>query len=273
MRILFILYIVCILVIAIILSLSIIRNVNVYDYREENLNKTGKLNYIPKKIFQLVADKNKIHPDFQENINFIKKMNPDWSYTLFDDQDIIDYIMLHYGQDILFIYNKINSKYGAAKADFFRYLLMYKEGGVYLDIKSSCILPLSSIILPEDEYILCHWDLPTQVHNIKNHDGEFQQWHIICRPLHPFLYAVIEKVIDNILQYDIHKTGVGKQAVIETTGPIAYTFAILPILSKYNHRIVDLAENIGLVYNNINGSHRGLFSKPHYSKIREPVII
>jgi len=272
MEISFLFYIICCLVIFGIITLVVFRNKSVSDYQDKYLNETGELKYIPKKIFQLVADKNKIKGDFQKNIDYIKNLNPDWEYYLLDDSDMDEYIMKYYGDDFLRYYNKINPKYGASRADFFRYLLMYREGGVYFDIKSAAKYPLSRIILPDDEYILSYWDIPMQYFNVNHNMGEFQQWHIICRPKHPFLYAVINDVIKNIDNYN-KSMGVGKLAVLKVTGPIAYTKAILPILNKYNHRIIELNDYAGLIYNNLPTSHKNLFSKTHYSKITEPVII
>ena len=272
MEVSFVLYILCTLLIFGIISLVILRNISISEYQNKYFNKTGYIKYIPKKIFQLVADKNKINPDFQKNIEYIKKINPDWEYYLYDDNEITQYIVENYGLEFLEYYNKINPKYGAARADFFRYLLMYKEGGVYLDLKSATKYPLSNIIMPDDEYILSYWDMPMQILNVNHNMGEFQQWHIICRPRHPFLYAVIDRVIKNIDSYN-SSVGVGKLAVLKVTGPIAYTKAILPILDKYNHTIINLNDFAGLIYNNLPKSHTNLFSATHYIKITEPVIL
>jgi len=268
----FILYAVCIAAIFGVIVLVILRNKNISIY-QDNYMTDGResLRYIPKKIFQLVADKNKISPEFAENIAYIRKLNPDWSYQLYDDSEMSVYILENYGQKILDYYNRINPKYGAARADFFRYLLMYKEGGAYFDIKSATKYPLSRIILPDDEYIISYWDFPMKKDETGNTMGEYQQWHIICRPGHPFLYTVIKEVMANIDEYDVSK-GVGKPGVLKVTGPIAYTKAIMPIVEKYNCRIIELNDYIGLIYNNLGQSHTNLFSKTHYSKISEPII-
>jgi len=247
-------------------------NINVYE--NLRLNKLGiGSKYIPKKIYQLIQDKNDINISFQKNIDYIKNLNPTWIYTLLDDNDMIDYIKKHYPPYILEIYNYINPKYGAAKADFFRYLLMYIEGGAYFDIKSAMEYPLDNIIKYEDEYILTHDKCRCQRHLLNNYEGEFQQWHIICKPEHPFLKIVIENVIKNILNYNINIDGTAKLGVLKVTGPIAYTKSILPILSENKHTIYEQPEHIGLIYNNISKTHVSLFTSKHYSKINEPIII
>jgi mannosyltransferase OCH1-like enzyme len=241
------------------------------------------LKYIPKKIFQTISDKDTLSPKFQKNIDYIKNLNPGWEYKLFDDKDRRHYILKYYGEEYLKCYDMINPKYGPCRADFFRYLLMYQEGGVYLDIKSAMERPLDTIIHPEDEYILSYWICPCNFSVLKNDitEGEYQQWHIICRPKHPFLKEVIKLVIENIKTYRI-SDGVGKYGVLKLSGPIVYTEAIMPIIDKYNHRLVETEEYLGLVYNNLKNlensfntfnTHKNLFSKTHYSKLNEPIIL
>lgn len=228
--------------------------------------------YIPKNIYQLVADKNNINPAFVENIKYIKDLNPTWNHILYDDDDMVEYIKKYYPY-LLHIYNKINPKYGAAKADFFRYILMYREGGVYLDIKSAMKIPLDQMLKPDDEYLLAHWECPCQRFNVNIDEGEYQQWHIICKPRHPYLKQVIKDVIHNIENYDLERDGTGKPSVLKITGPITYTKSIESIRNDHDHIVYETDVYIGLIYNNVSKSHTGLFSKKHYSKLDEPVII
>ena len=238
-----------------------------------NKNNIGS-QYIPKNIFQLIKDKNNINQIFKKNIDYIKKLNPGWKYKLLDDNDMIEYMKKNYSPYILEVYNKINPKYGAARADFLRYILLYKEGGAYFDIKSAMKYPLDQIIKYDDEYILTHDKCKCQSSNLDSEDGEFQQWHIICKPRHPFLKKVINNIIKNILEYDIKKDGTGKQGVLKITGPIAYTRSIIPLLSDNKYTIYEMNDHIGLLYNNIDTlSHIGLFENKHYSKLDEPIVL
>jgi len=235
---------------------------------------------IPKYIYQLLPDKNNIDALCMKNIQFIKSLNSTWTHVLFDDDDMIKYVSLNY-PELIDVYLSINPEYGAARADFFRYLLMYREGGAYFDIKSCMRIPLDKILKDDDEYILAHWGKGGEYHAqaIGNKEGEFQQWHIICRPNHPFLLAVIQKVIDNIKDYDLRNIGTGKLGVLKTTGPIAYSIAILPLLDKYKHRCCISDEEIHLIYHNLNVFSSESYSaikynnKPHYSTMRTPIIL
>lgn len=63
------------------------------------------------------------------------------------NEDISDYIKSNFPAETFESYSKI--QIGAAQADFWRLLVLYKHGGVYMDIDAHLIWPLSSIIKPE----------------------------------------------------------------------------------------------------------------------------
>ena len=82
---------------------------------------------IPKIIHQTIQDKDNIHSEFILNINSLKDRNKEFIHRLYDDEDIIEFIKKNYSNNILNYYQQINPIYGAARADFFRYLLLYKN--------------------------------------------------------------------------------------------------------------------------------------------------
>jgi hypothetical protein len=158
---------------------------------------------------------------------------------------------------------------------------MYKCGGVYLDVKSSISAPLDSFLLEDDTYIISQWKnkkneefegwgLHYDVKDIQG--GEFQQWHIIAAPGHPFLRAVIQRVLTNIDLYLPSLHGVGKNGVLRLTGPTAYTLAISPLLKSYSHRIITSEMPFPLKYSIYDyDSHISVF-KAHYSSLSSPVV-
>jgi len=232
---------------------------------------------VPKIIHQTFVRKNDLPQPINEVLAMFKQHNPEWEHRLYDDQDMLDFIEDNYDANILRVYNKINPLYGAARVDLFRYLLIYKVGGAYFDIKSVASKPLEEIIDGHD-YVLAHWiSFPTGKWGMSNKYpyGEYQQWHVIGAPGHPFLKAVIDKVLDNIEGYSIEKDGVSKLAVLSLTGPKAYTEAIQPLTSKHSHKWYRSSEGSGLVYSLMDkDSHKNLFpiSHPHYSTIVAPVV-
>ena len=243
------------------------------------MNRGDSKQKIPKIIIQTY--KTKDLPQYYQNIvNHNRNLNPDYEYKLFDDNDCFEFIKNNYDSRTLNAFQKINPKYGASKADFFRYCAMYKYGGVYLDIKSKILKPLNKLINNDDEYILSYWIFKPWRNILKNKYGEFQNWHIICVPGHPFLKEVIENVINNIENYSLEKYPPSKESVIFLTGPVAYTRTIMPILNKYNHRITqnyncdNLLEYSENKINKFYGyEHLKIEGNNHYSRQTEEIIL
>jgi hypothetical protein len=240
---------------------------------------------IPRIIHQTYPDAHRNLPSIiEQNVRKITALNPGWEHRLYDDNDIARFIESNYGPRVLDYYNRLNEKYGAARADLFRYLLMYRHGGVYLDIKASLDRPLDSVLLPQDVYLLSRWRNRKGeqfegwgIHSRLRQIGrqEFQQWHIIAAPGHPFLKAVIETVLRNIDSYSPAWDDTGRNGVLGLTGPIAYTLAITPLLDRYPHRLVGSHDELGLVYSVFTSAvyeaHKSVF-KYHYTELTEPVV-
>lgn len=241
---------------------------------------------IPKIIHQTFHGKQLPQP-FQNNVRKILVMNPTWEYRFYDDGDIAEFIDFNYGKIVLSYYNRINPKYGAARADLFRYLLMFKCGGVYLDIKSSPEKPLDDVIRADDLYLLSQWKnkkneqferwgLHSEIGHIDG--GEFQQWFIVSVPGHPFLKAVIERVFINIDSYNPDFYGKGRRGALRVTGPIAYTLSIAPLLHLHRHRFVNSQDELCFSYSicdsagKASNAHKVLFKAPHYSELNEAVV-
>ncbi len=225
---------------------------------------------IPKIIHQTYFTRNLSAP-LQRNVDQLKSMNPDYTYLFYDDDDIIHFIKDNYSKDVLTLYNMINPSYGAARADLFRYLLMFKMGGVYLDIKSCTSRPLNETIKANDKFLLSHWVTRDWAEILNNKNGEFQQWHIIAEPGHPFLSAVLVRVFNNIATYNIDIHGVGIQATLRTTGPLAYSKAINSIIEQHDKRCVANESMLGLLYYNIETPLAA--ESIHYSHQEGPLIL
>ncbi|MBT7338600.1 MAG: hypothetical protein HN802_02780 [Candidatus Jacksonbacteria bacterium] len=226
---------------------------------------------IPKIIHQTYGTRN-LPTELRRTVDTLKAMNSEYTYIFYDDLDIIHFIENNYPKDVLTLFNMINPKYGAARADLFRYLVIYKMGGVYLDIKSCTSIPLRNIIKKEDSYILSHWISRDWADEIGNPKGEYQQWHIIAEASHIFLSQVLINVFNNIANYDINKDGVGKLATTKITGPRAYSKSIFSIIDEgHPHRIENTEGEIGLQYYGTSYNLSNL--DIHYSKQTEPLIL
>ena len=71
-------------------------------------------------------------------------LNPDWKIEFSDDNDCLEYIDKHFGQEYVDLFNHIN--YGANKADVWRLCKLYVEGGLYADIDIIPLVPIEQMI-------------------------------------------------------------------------------------------------------------------------------
>ncbi|WP_203583454.1 glycosyltransferase family 32 protein [Paludibacter sp. 221] len=150
---------------------------------------------------------------YQENA----EKNPEYEYHFYDDDKILEFFAEEFPPEYLEAYKRLTI--GAAKADFFRYAVLYKKGGVYLDIDSGVKSPFRNFIREDDEAIITNEGNP----------GLYVQWALIFNKEHPFLKRTLEMVLDNIqthrYPHDVHAT----------TGPAAYTKAVNECIAENPH--------------------------------------
>lgn len=211
---------------------------------------------IPKIIHQTCADPKKLDSSIRKNIAFLKKNNPHWEHRLYSDGEVKEFLRSHLPPRDFELLKSLNPKYNVVLADLFRYVAMYVEGGVYLDIKSTAKLPLDTALKPDDAFILSQWPnklgeeyqgtaLYPELARIPG--GEFQQWYVVSTPRHPFLKKVINDTLFNCAHYHPAWFGVGKIGVLRLSGPICYTLGIAPLRHLYKHRITTTA-TLGFEY-------------------------
>lgn len=95
---------------------------------------------IPKIIHQTWKNSN-LCDDFTKWSNSWKNMNPDYIYKFYTDRDIFKFIHTNYPQ-YLDLYEFLT---GIEKIDFFRYLIIYHQGGIYIDMDCECLRPLDDL--------------------------------------------------------------------------------------------------------------------------------
>lgn len=137
---------------------------------------------IPKIIWQTMKT-NRV-PVFMKNYaDTWIDLNPEYEYRFCDDNDIIDFIKTDFPA-YLDAYKKM--KYGASRADLWRYLVIYKYGGVYADMDCRCINPLRQWIDPEAAFV-------TQLGSNK----DLCQWLIISVAQNPIFLKAAQKTLYN----------------------------------------------------------------------------
>lgn len=147
----------------------------------------SKLTYncvIPLNIFQTWHSK--VLPiRMGHNIYMLKRNNPRFRYYLFDDNDCEEFIRKNFDVDVLNAFNSLIP--GAYKADLWRYCILYKKGGIYLDIKYGHLNNFKLINLTERE----HWVLDTNRNDIYNA-------LIVCKPGNQKCWQAIRQIVENV---------------------------------------------------------------------------
>ena len=213
-----------------------------------------------------------------KNIEFLKENNPEFNYQLFDETSQLQFLKQYFPEKFLAIYNSFGKGYDTSKIDFFRSLLLYHFGGVYLDIKSTFIKPFKEFIKDNDTFLVSHWpkDINSQYANWGNHSelpgGEFIFGVIISEAKSLVLQNVINRVVSNIEQYRPLRDGVGQLAVLRLTGPITYTISVNEYSDQQMFREIDFFE-FGYkpsIFNSVD-THTKM-AKLHYATRTNPII-
>lgn len=196
--------------------------------------------------------------DIIANIEHNKRICPGFNFIFYDDNDIDKFIKDNFDEQVYNAFKGINDKFGAMKADFFRYCVLYILGGVYIDIKSRINMPLKSIIRPAD---ICLLDIPrSNLESWRKTAPTHEQWLLIFAPKHPYLLSMINLMVHYInTRYEPHIRGLNrltsKQKVLNVTGPDAFTRAIKMYLIKngihnihlVKHRLIDYNRYFSLI--------------------------
>jgi inositol phosphorylceramide mannosyltransferase catalytic subunit len=168
---------------------------------------------IPKVIYQTFKN-DKLPFLTKLHIKKIRRRNPEYDYQFYDDARIEDFMQTEFGSEVYQLYSRITI--GAVKADFFRYAILYKKGGVYLDIDSLNITKLDKFILPTDTAIIA----------LENNLEFFVQWALIFEAGHPFLKKTLEIVVENLKENKHPNNG------HKMTGPTVYSEAIKECINQ-----------------------------------------
>lgn len=215
----------------------------------------------------------KLPPQIVKIIQHNKTISPNFKFIFYDDDDCANFIKSYFNERIYNAYMMLNTCYGAMKADFFRYCILYKIGGVYLDIKSKINIPLGLIIKEDDTCIL---DIPrNNLEPWRQYNPTYEQWLLIFEPNHPYLNEMIEQMVTNIEnKYEPQIPGYAmlnsKQKILQLTGPDALTRAINKCITNniINHRNIDYNKYFTLCFKNYKSMY---ISKKHYSQYNEPL--
>ena len=72
----------------------------------------------------------------KDNIIHLIRHNPDIKICLYHEKQCQKYMETHFEEKIVNAYNKLVPH--SYKSDLWRFCVLYREGGIYMDIKYSC---------------------------------------------------------------------------------------------------------------------------------------
>jgi mannosyltransferase OCH1-like enzyme len=190
---------------------------------------------IPKIIYQTWEVK-ELPDAINQKRNEMMQVNSEYTFELHDKTDRENFIRDNFEEDVYRAFMQLNV--GAGKADLWRYCILYKKGGIYIDMDSSILRRLDELIRPEDVCII------TKEGNKKY----FNQWFLIFSQGHPILKEAIDQCVKNILSRS-------STDLITLTGPAVFTHAVNTILLPYygkeiSNLVNESDEELNMVLNN-----------------------
>jgi mannosyltransferase OCH1-like enzyme len=139
---------------------------------------------IPLKIYQTWHSKD-LPARMKHSVEIIKAKHPRFEHILFDDNECRQFIAANFDSVVLKAFDSLIP--GAYKADLWRYCILYKNGGIYLDIKYACINSFRFIELTEKE----HWVVDINGNNIYNA-------LIAVKPNNEICLKCINQIVENV---------------------------------------------------------------------------
>lgn len=145
------------------------------------------MSLIPKKIYQSWKTK-ELPENMKANVEKLRAMNPEYEYELYDDDDCKRFLLENFGENYANAFDSVLP--GVFKCNIWKYAILYKQGGVYLDLDTIPLVPLGEIIGEKDRLVaVIDSDAPV---------SSIFQGFLACAPGHPVLLYALEMSILNI---------------------------------------------------------------------------
>jgi mannosyltransferase OCH1-like enzyme len=224
----------------------------------------NKPRIIPLDIYQTWSTKD-MPLNMKDCVQKLQNYNPEFKHHLYDDNDCRNFIKNHFENDVLYAYDNLIPT--AYKADLWRYCILYKKGGIYLDIKFQCEDNFKLVEMTDQEYFVL--DRPyvdvnmsldeniLLVNNKNYYDKVYnnidtQFWKnkeiglynavIACKPGNIVLLDCIKQIVQNVnTKYYGHNS-------LYPTGPGL-------LAEKYYHRYGKESVNNFKYFNSLHGSY------------------
>jgi mannosyltransferase OCH1-like enzyme len=176
-------------------------------------------NKIPRIIHQTWKDYN-VPEHWVKAVESCKSIHRHYKYVHWTDADMDEFVQAIY-PDFYPTYK--NYKYHIQRCDAFRYLILYRYGGIYIDMDIICRKKLDDLL---------HYDIVFS--RSSNISSCVTNSFMMCIPNHPFM----KYVIDHLKLYQESYASFGKHwHVMNSTGPVYLKKMVDTYISKMRHEI------------------------------------
>lgn len=158
---------------------------SIYDV---SLPKPHPLPYIPKVIYQTWPTRT-LPPGIRRQVQQVQEANPNFTHILFDDQDCREFIKQNFPREVLFAYDSLLP--GAYKADLWRYCILFRNGGMYLDCKFAPAKGFTFETMVHQEHFC-----KDRAEHFLNRRGVYNAF-MITKPGNPYLQKAIQRIVKN----------------------------------------------------------------------------
>jgi mannosyltransferase OCH1-like enzyme len=159
---------------------------------------------IPKIIYQTHFD---LFSDLKPLTRSWKQYHPDYEYHFYNDQ-MCDEFIKNFSDRVYQAYKTINI--GAVKSDLWRYCVLYRTGGVYIDSDTLCRQNITNM--------LANYEFVSAIDSWFFSKNIFQGF-LASVPGHPLLRKVIDQVVYHIENIMFERTTTENHNVIALSGP------------------------------------------------------
>ena len=178
---------------------------------------------IPKIIWQTYESEYKDLPPLAlECANSWQEKNPDWEYKYVSGKERAEFVLNNFGQEWFDIYNSY--KTNILRADLWRYMCLYINGGIYSDLDIFCKEPIENFFDLNNDFIASE----------EPYGAGYSQMIFASNSKNIFLETILNNIKIKYYQNNTYKDIVDYE--INETGYIVFTNSILEIAkSKKNN--------------------------------------
>ena len=178
---------------------------------------------IPKIIWQTYKDPyDKLSKYMLDAMQTWKDKNPEYEHRYMDDEQASKFVLDEFGQEWYDIF--VNVPVGVMRGDLWRYMIIYKYGGVYADLDTECWEPISIWMRDDKEIIVCP---ENEIH--------YCQWTFAATAGNPILKSVLDHIKEQFKNPDYNQD----HFVHKYTGPAAWTEGINKALEIKVNNLID----------------------------------